>query len=89
MTSWDRSIELSVGLSAQDIAFLDTYARDHGLPSRSAALRHAIRLLRTRELAAAYASEWDMRGSTGEAEEWVVATHDDGQGAARLRVSGR
>ena len=75
-------MKLSVGLPAQDIAFLDTYARDHGLPSRSAALRHAIRLLRTRELAAAYESEWDVRGSTGEAEEWVFPPVTTGGGGS-------
>jgi len=69
---------LSVGLPDQEIAFLDAYARDHGLSSRSAALRRAVRLLRAHELLAAYESAWDERESPGEAEAWAAATRDDG-----------
>ena len=39
-------MKLSVSLPEEDVAALDAYARAAGLPSRSAALHHAIRLLR-------------------------------------------
>ena len=38
-----RVAEEDVTRFGEDIAFLDTCARDRGLPSRSAALRHANR----------------------------------------------
>jgi len=40
-------VRISVGLAADDVAYLDEYARRNGLGSRSEALRRAIRLLRT------------------------------------------
>lgn len=40
----------SVSVSAEDVALLDEYARASGLRSRSAALQHAIRLLRHADL---------------------------------------
>ncbi|MDX6226881.1 MAG: hypothetical protein QOI76_271 [Frankiales bacterium] len=52
-------MKLSVSLSDDDVALLDAYARAAGLPSRSAALQHAIRLLRRPDLEQDYASAWD------------------------------
>jgi len=65
-----------VSLSEADLAVLDGYARDVGLPSRSAAVQHAIRLLRHVDLDRAYAdayTEWE--GSPAHAE-WEVAVGD-------------
>ena len=50
--------------------FLDEYARERGLESRSAALQQAVRLLRAAELGASYQSAW---------EEW--ATEEGGSAA--------
>jgi len=47
-------MKLSVSIPDDDVRFLDDYAREQGLDSRSAALHRAVRLLRTAELAAAY-----------------------------------
>jgi Arc/MetJ-type ribon-helix-helix transcriptional regulator len=52
-------MKLSVSLSAEDLAMLDAYARDAGLPSRSAAVQRAIRLLRSADLEQDYADAWD------------------------------
>jgi len=52
-------MKVSVSLPSEDLAFLDLYAKDQGLESRSAALQRAVRLLRVSELDAAYASAWD------------------------------
>ena len=64
-------MKVSVSLPGEDVQFLDEYAREQGLESRSAAVHRAVRLLRVAELGAAYESAWDsgrrtakpMRGS--------------------------
>ena len=43
-------MKLSVSLSDADVAFLDDYARAHGIPSRSGVLHEALALLRERRL---------------------------------------
>jgi Arc/MetJ-type ribon-helix-helix transcriptional regulator len=60
-------MKVSVSLPGEDVQFLDDYAREQGLESRSAALHRAVRLLRTAELGGTYEAAW---------EEW--ATADDG-----------
>ena len=60
-------MKVSVSLPGEDVQFLDEYAREQGLESRSAALHRAVRLLRTAELGGTYEAAW---------EEW--ATEDDG-----------
>ena len=52
-------MKLSVSMPDDDVRFLDEYAREQGLDSRSAAVHRAVRLLRTAELGAAYESAWD------------------------------
>ena len=52
-------MKLSVSLPDEDVAVLDEYVRAAGLTSRSAALRHAIRLLRYPDLEKDYAAAWD------------------------------
>ena len=44
-------MKLSVSLPAEDVEFLDQYARSLGARSRSAVIRRAVRLLRASELA--------------------------------------
>jgi Arc/MetJ-type ribon-helix-helix transcriptional regulator len=60
-------MKVSVSLPGEDVHFLDEYAREQGLESRSAALRRAVRLLRTAELGGTYEAAW---------QEW--ATEEDG-----------
>ncbi len=55
---------------------LDEYTRATGLPSRSAAVQHAIRLLRSVELEADYSAAWDEWESSGEASAWEAVTDD-------------
>ena len=45
-------------MPAGDVEFLDAYAAEHALPSRSAALQHAVRALRAASLPTAYADAW-------------------------------
>jgi Arc/MetJ-type ribon-helix-helix transcriptional regulator len=52
-------MKVSVSLPGSDVDFLDGYAKEQGLESRSAALQQAVRLLRLSELRASYASAWE------------------------------
>ncbi len=70
-------MKLSVSLSAEDVAVLDEFARTSGLASRSAALQHAVRLLRHADLEHDYAAAWEDWESSGERSAWE-GTVDDG-----------
>jgi len=74
-------MKLSVSLPADDVAALDEYARASGLPSRSAAVQYAIRLLRMPDLEDDYAAAWAGWESSGDAAAWE-ATVDDGLDSA-------
>lgn len=69
-------MKLSVSLPDDDIAFLDRYAREQGIASRSAALQRAVRLLRATELGPAYEAAWDEWAHAGEADAWDAAAGD-------------
>lgn len=67
-------MKVSVSLSDDDVEFLDAYARDRGLESRSAVVHKAVRLLRASELAYEEAwAEWDASDDT---ELWDDASAD-------------
>ncbi|MEI8269038.1 MAG: ribbon-helix-helix domain-containing protein [Acidimicrobiaceae bacterium] len=51
-------MKISMSLPDEDVRFLDAYAEEKGLASRSAALHKAVRLLRANGLASAYESAW-------------------------------
>jgi hypothetical protein len=69
-------MKLSVSLSAEDVDLLDEYARASGLPSRSAALQHAVRLLRHADLGQDYAAAWEEWDSSGARTAWEGAVGD-------------
>jgi Arc/MetJ-type ribon-helix-helix transcriptional regulator len=69
-------MKVSVSLPGEDVRFLDEYAREQGLESRSAALHRAVRLLRTAELGAIYEAAWQEWAAEGEAELWEPTTSD-------------
>ena len=55
-------MKVSVSLPAEDLEFLDSYAKSRSVPSRSAVLHQAVRLLREAELGPAYEEafrEWE------------------------------
>lgn len=70
-------MKLSVSLSDDDVAVLDAYARSAGLPSRSAALQHAVRLLRHEDLEDDYAAAWGEWESSGAQAAWEKRTIGD------------
>ena len=51
-------MKVSMSLPDDDVIFLDAYAAEKGLPSRSAALHKAVRLLRATGLGSAYEAAW-------------------------------
>ncbi len=73
-------MKVSVSLPGEDVQFLDEYAKEQGLESRSAALHRAVRLLRTAELGGTYEAAWDEWKAEGEAELWK-STIGDGVGS--------
>ena len=69
-------MKLSVSLPEEDVAVLDECARALGLPSRSAAVQHAIRLLRHPGLEQDYADAWGEWQSSGEQVAWESTSAD-------------
>lgn len=65
-----------MSLDNQDVAFLDSYAREHHCPSRSAALAQAIRALRESTLVDAYTNAFREFAESGELDAWDAATSD-------------
>ncbi|HLA16333.1 MAG TPA: ribbon-helix-helix domain-containing protein [Candidatus Limnocylindrales bacterium] len=69
-------MKVSVSLPGEDVKFLDEYARERGLESRSAALHSAIRLLRSAGLSGAYEAAWEEWADRSEADGWDRAIAD-------------
>jgi Arc/MetJ-type ribon-helix-helix transcriptional regulator len=69
-------MKVSVSLPADDVQFLDAYAREQGLGSRSAALHQAVRQLRAAELVADYGEAWEEWASSGDADSWDRTSAD-------------
>jgi Arc/MetJ-type ribon-helix-helix transcriptional regulator len=72
---WHHGVRLSISLSEADVAALDEHVRAAGLPSRSAAVQRAIRLLTRGQLEQDYAAAWREWDDSGDREVWegVVA----------------
>ncbi len=69
-------MKVSVSLPAEDVEFLDSYVANLGLPSRSAAMHKAVRLLKSLDLGSAYESAWDEWQTSGESQAWEPTTGD-------------
>jgi hypothetical protein len=76
-------MKLSVSVSEEDVVLLDEYARASGLRSRSAAVQHAIHLLRQADLEDDYAAAWDDWESSGERASWEGTVSDGLTDASR------
>jgi len=76
-------MKLSVSLPDEDVAVLDEYARTAGLPSRSAALQHAVRMLRLPDLEQDYEAAWQDWEESGDHAAWDVTAADGLADAAR------
>ncbi|HEY5878644.1 MAG TPA: ribbon-helix-helix domain-containing protein [Nakamurella sp.] len=69
-------MKLSISLPDDDVAVLDEHARRTGLPSRSAAIHQAIRLLRRSGLEDDYVAAWEDWERSGERAAWEAAATD-------------
>jgi len=63
-------------LPGEDVQFLDEYAKEQGLESRSAALHRAVRLLRTAELGGTYQAAWEEWAAEDDGTLWESTTGD-------------
>ena len=69
-------MKVSVSLPDEDVEFLDSYAESQGLPSRSAVLHKAVRLLRGAELAPAYEDAFISWDESDDAGDWDTTAGD-------------
>lgn len=65
------------------MAVLDEFARSSGLSSRSAAVRHAVHMLRLPKLEQDYEAAWNEWEASGEHAAWDVTAADGIADAAR------
>jgi Arc/MetJ-type ribon-helix-helix transcriptional regulator len=70
-------MKVSVSLPDEDVEFLDSYAQAQGLPSRSAVLHKAVRLMRGAELAPAYEEAFMSWDQSDEAADWDITAGDN------------
>ncbi|WP_419862963.1 ribbon-helix-helix domain-containing protein [Candidatus Poriferisodalis sp.] len=68
-------MKISVSIPDEDVETLDAYAQAHQLPSRSATIRQAIRLLRTSDLVLDYSTAFE-EWSEADAALWDTAAGD-------------
>lgn len=76
-------MKLSVSLPEEDVATLDEFAETAGLPSRSAALHHAIRLLRLAEVERDYEAAWAEWEVSSDYQAWDGTAADGLSDVAR------
>ncbi len=69
-------MKLSVSLPDSDVALLDDYVRAAGLPSRSAGLQRAVRLLGRDHLQDDYAAAWDEWDASTDRAAWEATAAD-------------
>jgi Arc/MetJ-type ribon-helix-helix transcriptional regulator len=68
-------MKLSVSMSDDDVEFIDRYADEHGVGSRSSVVQRAVSLLRATELGDDYEAAWD-EWDTADADVWDAASGD-------------
>jgi Ribbon-helix-helix protein, copG family len=69
-------MKLSISVPSAEVQLLDEFARTAGLPSRSAAVQYAIRLLRLPDLETDYAAAWGDWESSGDNDDWATTSSD-------------
>lgn len=69
-------MKLSVSLSDEDVEVLDNYVERAGLPSRSAGVQRAIRMLGYPALEDDYGQAWAEWSAAGEQDVWDNVTGD-------------
>jgi Arc/MetJ-type ribon-helix-helix transcriptional regulator len=69
-------MKVSVSLPAGDVAFLDRYAEEQGLSSRSAAIHQAVRSLQQSGLSTAYDDAFGEWEQTDDTTLWEMVAAD-------------
>ena len=69
-------MKLSVSLDTDDVEFIDQYAIEHAVGSRSAVMQKAVALLRAVELGDDYAAAWAEWSQADDADLWDAAVND-------------
>jgi Arc/MetJ-type ribon-helix-helix transcriptional regulator len=69
-------MKVSLSIPDEDIRFLDNFARDHGIGSRSAAVQHSIALLREVELKEQYKLAMQEWRDSPDSELWELTVGD-------------
>lgn len=69
-------MRISVNLPEDDVRFLDAYASEHDLGSRSAALQQAVALLRGQWVSSAYEEAWTTWEASKEGTAWESTIGD-------------
>lgn len=69
-------MKISVSLPQADVEFLDSYASQHGIETRSAAVQQAVNRLRHDELGEAYQLAWEEWANSGDEPAWEAAVGD-------------
>lgn len=69
-------MKISVSLPVIDIVYLDSYAEQHGIGSRSAVVQYAVDRLRHDELGDAYEQAWDEWSAGPDAADWETVVAD-------------
>ena len=68
-------MKLSVSIPDDDLEFIDAYASEHGVESRSGVVHRAVALLRATELGDDYAAAWAEWDGSDDAD-WDVVARD-------------
>lgn len=63
-------------MDTDDVDFIDHYAAEHAVGSRSAVMQKAVALLRAVELGDDYAAAWDEWALTDDAGLWDTTVND-------------
>jgi Arc/MetJ-type ribon-helix-helix transcriptional regulator len=69
-------VKVSVSIPAADIEFMDRYAADHGIKSRSGVVQRALALLRSAQLEDDYAAAWKEWAESEDAALWESTVAD-------------
>jgi Arc/MetJ-type ribon-helix-helix transcriptional regulator len=69
-------VKVSVSIPVADVEFMDRYAAQHGVKSRSAVIQHALSLLRSAQLEDDYAAAWAEWEGSEDAALWDSTVGD-------------
>lgn len=69
-------MKISISVRQEDLDAIDAYARETGVPSRSAVIQYAIRRLTSSPLGSEYEHAWREWEASGAAAEWEASAGD-------------